>query len=66
MISTLHNLFLSENRSVINVQTNKNAFQQMRTARWPALDVSTGGGGVGPQVNKFDQVSSEVMITSCQ
>ena len=24
------------------------------------------GEGVGPQVNKFDEVSSEVMITSCQ
>ena len=28
--------------------------------RWPPLDVSTGGGGgVGPQVKKFDEVSSD-------
>ena len=27
--------------------------------RWPPLDVSTGGVGVGPQVNKFEQVASD-------
>ena len=27
-------------------------------ARWPPLDVSTSGGVVGPQANKFEQVSS--------
>ena len=27
---------------------------------WPPLDVSTGGGrGIGPQVNKFEQASSD-------
>ena len=27
--------------------------------QWPPLDVSAGGRGVGPQVHKFEQVSSD-------
>ena len=27
--------------------------------QWPPLDISTGGGRVGPQVNKFEQFSSD-------
>ena len=27
--------------------------------QWPPLDVSSGGVGIGPQVNKFEQVSSD-------
>ena len=28
--------------------------------RWSSIDVSTSGEGVGPQVNKFEQVSTDV------
>ena len=35
-------------------------------AQWQPLDASTGVGGVGPQVNKFEQVSSDEHQISAQ
>ena len=62
-----NSLYLATKTKSMSISGNKTAFSlgyvlpacQLHVFRWPPLDVSTDNRGVGLQMDKFEQVSSD-------